>query len=103
MTKRDIAKRVAFEADVPVTVAADIVQRVLNGIVDAIGTDGGIELRNFGVFKAWVTRERKARNPRTGEKLMAAPKARVRFIAGKELEERLGKLKAVEPVAAEGQ
>lgn len=103
MTKREIAKRVAFEADVSLAVATDIVQRVLDGIAETIGSEGGIELRNFGVFKAWVTKPRPSRNPRTGEKLMAAPKARVRFVAGKELEERLGRLKAAEPVAAEGQ
>lgn len=101
MTKREIAKRVAFEANVPLTVATDIVQHVLNGIIDAVGADGGIELRKFGVFKAWVSKPRPSRNPRTGEKLMSAPKARVRFVAGKELEERLGSLKAAKPVAAE--
>lgn len=103
MPKREIAKRVAFDADVPVTLANDIVQRVLNGIIEAVGRDGGIELRGFGVFKARMTKERMARNPRTGEKFIARPRARVSFAAGKEMEERLAGIResAAETVSIE--
>ena len=68
---------------------------------------GRIELRNFGVFEVKQRKPRKARNPRTGEKVKVPAKLVVTFKPGREMEERVGPLQevpgggAVAPMPAE--
>ena len=51
----------------------------------------GIELRNFGVFEIKKRKARKARNPRTGEKVQVKEKNVVVFKSGKALVDALRK------------
>ncbi|MCY3018184.1 MAG: HU family DNA-binding protein [Planctomycetota bacterium] len=57
--------------------------------IAVLATEGRLELRDFGVFEVRVKEARKARNPRTGEEVMAPERRRVRFRAGKIMEERI--------------
>jgi len=59
-----------------------------------------IELRNFGVFEVKQRKARKARNPRTGERVDVEPKNVVTFKPGKEMEERVKKLNMDKPLVA---
>ena len=93
MTKRDIAKNIAEELDLPTTEVLEVVQRVFDGIVDALVNEGRIELRNFGVFEVKKSKAREARNPRTGEAVMVPERNRIRFKAGMEMAERVDALK----------
>src|SRR3954447_22520957 len=80
----------------------DIVQRTLDEITRTLVAEGRIELRNFGVFEIKRHAPRKARNPRTGEKVDIPAKNVVTFKPGKEMEEQVRKidLKTLpEPVA----
>ena len=61
-------------------------------IVDTLVADRRIELRNFGVFEVKKRAARKARNPRTGERVEVAEKYVVTFKPGKEMEERVRQL-----------
>lgn len=61
----------------------------MDSISEFLATGGGIELRGFGVFDVVMAKGRIGRNPRTGEKVEVAPKARVRFGMGKEMVERV--------------
>ncbi len=67
----------------------EIVQRTLDAIVDTLAREGRIELRNFGVFEVKQRKARKARNPRTGDRVEVESKNVVTFKPGKELEERV--------------
>jgi integration host factor subunit beta len=69
----------------------DIVQQTFDAIVDTLIEVGRIELRNFGVFEVKMRKARKARNPRTGERVDVEPKKVVTFKPGKEMEERVRK------------
>ncbi|MCA1684414.1 MAG: HU family DNA-binding protein, partial [Planctomycetia bacterium] len=60
--------------------------------IQTVVTEGGIELRNFGVFGVRRRAPRKARNPRTGEKLTAPAKNVVTFKPGREMDDRVGRL-----------
>jgi nucleoid DNA-binding protein len=51
--------------------------------------EGRIELRNFGVFEVKRRRARKARNPRTGEKVNVPARMVVAFKPGREMQERV--------------
>jgi integration host factor subunit beta len=89
MTKLEISLKIAEQLGVDQVLVKQIVQMTLDGIVDAIATEGRIELRDFGVFEVHVVKPRKARNPRTGAEVMVPEKRRVRFKAGKVMGERV--------------
>ena len=92
MTKKEIAKRISEEAGLTQLQTKDIVQRTLDAILQTLVSEGRIELRNFGVFEVRRRASRKARNPRTGETLIAPAKNVVTFKPGREMEQRVGSL-----------
>src|ERR1700682_4246489 len=67
----------------------EIVQLTFDAIVETLLSERRIELRNFGVFEVKRRKARKARNPRTGDKVDVGPKNVVTFKPGKEMEERV--------------
>jgi len=93
MTKKELAHAIALEMILPQMPVLEVVQRVFDGIIDTLVTEGRIELRNFGVFEVKERKARKARNPRTGESVMVPAKMVVTFKQGREMEERVRKLK----------
>ena len=95
MTKRDMTKAIADETGIPQVQAAAIVQRIFDGIVETLLSEGRIELRNFGVFEVKERKPRKARNPRTGEGVDVPRKRVVTFKPGREMEERVRRLTKV--------
>jgi nucleoid DNA-binding protein len=68
------------------------VQRTLDAIIHTLVSEGRIELRNFGVFEVKRRAPRKARNPRTGDKVYVPSKNVVTFKPGKEMEELVRKM-----------
>lgn len=87
MTKKEIVKKISDELGMTQLKTKEIVQRTLDLIIETLVETGAIELRNFGVFKVKRRAARKARNPRTGEKVSVPPKNVVTFKPGKEMEE----------------
>jgi len=95
MTKRDMAKAIAEETGIPQAQVATILQRTFNGIVETLVTARRIELRNFGIFEVKKRKPRKARNPRTGEKVKVPAKLVVTFKPGREMRLRVRQLATV--------
>ena len=95
MTKKEIAKAIAEEMGITQIKTKKIVQKVFDRITESLVQDGRIELRNFGIFMVKKRKPRKARNPRTGEKVKVPAKMVVVFKPGLEMEERVSKLKKV--------
>lgn len=89
MTKKEIVKLISDRAGLTQLKTKEIVQWTFDAIVDTLISEGRIELRNFGVFEVKKRKKRKARNPRTGEKVEVAEKNVVTFQPGKEMEERV--------------
>ncbi len=89
MTKKEIVKAIADDIGLTQLKTKEIVQKTFDAIVDTLVTDKRIELRNFGVFEVKKRAARKARNPRTGERVDVAEKYVVTFKPGKEMEERV--------------
>lgn len=87
MTKKEIVKQISEEIGLTQLKTKDIVQRTLNAIIQTLVSEGRIELRNFGVFEVKRRAPRKARNPRTGDKVSVPAKNVVTFKPGKEMEE----------------
>jgi integration host factor subunit beta len=92
VTKKEIVKKISEDIGLTQLKTKDIVQRTLDAIIGTLVSEGRIELRNFGVFEVKRRAPRKARNPRTGDKVYVPSKNVVTFKPGKEMEELVRKM-----------
>ena len=92
MTKKEIVKTISEEIGLTQLKTKEIVQKTFDAIVETLVEEKRIELRNFGVFEVKKRAARKARNPRTGDKVYVPEKFVVTFKPGKEMEERVRQL-----------
>ncbi|MBN2291610.1 MAG: integration host factor subunit beta [Pirellulales bacterium] len=92
MTKKEIVRTISEEIGLTQLKTKEIVQKTFDAIVDTLVEDGRIELRNFGVFEVKRRAPRKARNPRTGDKVFVPEKFVVTFKPGKDMEKRVRQL-----------
>ena len=51
MTKKEIVKQIADKVGLTQVETKEVVQSTFDAIIDAIASEGRIELRNFGVFE----------------------------------------------------
>jgi nucleoid DNA-binding protein len=89
VTKKEIVKQISERIGLTQLKTKEIVQQTFDAIVETLIEAGRIELRNFGVFEVKMRKARKARNPRTGDRVDVEPKKVVTFKPGKEMEERV--------------
>jgi len=87
VTKKEIVKQISERIGLTQLKTKEIVQQTFDAIVDTLIEVGRIELRNFGVFEVKMRKPRKARNPRTGERVNVEAKKVVTFKPGKEMED----------------
>jgi nucleoid DNA-binding protein len=92
VTKKEIVKQISDRIGLTQLKTKEIVQQTFDAIVETLLEVGRIELRNFGVFEVKLRKARKARNPRTSERVDVPPKYVVTFKPGKEMEERVRNL-----------
>src|SRR5207244_12128079 len=91
VAKKELVKPIAERAGLTQLKTKDIDEQTFDAMVDTLIEVGRIELRNFGVFEVKMRKARKARNPRTGERVDVEPKMVVTFKPGKEMEDRVRK------------
>jgi integration host factor subunit beta len=101
VTKKEIVKTISDEIGLTQLKTKEIVQKTFDAIVETLVDERRIELRNFGVFEVKKRAARKARNPRTGDKVYVPEKFVVTFKPGKEMEERVRELERRVAAAAE--
>ena len=94
MTKRDLATRVrlAIKPDIKLHQAqvAEVISRTLDAIRNALVNGNTVELRNFGVFKIEIRKERIGRNPKDPSVDIRIPARKVvKFRSGKEMKSQL--------------
>jgi len=97
VTKKEIVKQISERIGMTQLRTKEIVQLTFDAIVDTLLEDRRIELRNFGVFEVKQRKARKARNPKTGERVDVPSKNVVTFKPGKEMEERVLRLTGLSP------
>ena len=100
MTKKEIVKTISEEIGMTQLKTKEIVQKTFDAIVETLVDEKRIELRNFGVFEVKKRAARKARNPRTGDRVDVPEKFVVTFKPGKEMEEKVRQLEEREAAAA---
>ena len=96
MTKKEIVKTISEKIGLTQLKTKKIVQETFDAIVESLVEEKRIELRNFGVFEVKKRAARKARNPRTGDKVSVPEKYVVTFKPGKDMEERVKQLERSE-------
>jgi nucleoid DNA-binding protein len=89
VTKKEIVKTISEGIGLTQLKTKEIVQKTFDAIVETLVEEGRIELRNFGVFEVKKRAARKARNPRTGQRVDVPEKYVVTFKPGKEMEARV--------------
>ncbi len=94
VTKRDLATRVrlTLKPDVKMhqALVADVITHTLDAIRDALVNGNTVELRNFGVFKIEIRKERIGRNPKDPSVDIRIPARKVvKFRSGKEMKNQL--------------
>ena len=94
MTKKEIVKTISEAIGMTQLKTKEIVQKTFDAIVETLVEEKRIELRNFGVFEVKERAARKARNPRTGQRVDVPEKFVVTFKPGKEMEEKVRQLEA---------
>ncbi len=87
MTKKEIVRQISDQLNLSQQDVKKVVQETFDAVVQALATEGRIELRNFGVFEVKSRKARKARNPRTGEEVFVPAKKVVTFKPGKQMEQ----------------
>ena len=89
MIKTDIINNVAKTADITRVRAVVAVEAILDAMKESMRRGERIELRGFGVFQVKRRGPRKARNPRTGEKVFVPEKSVVTFKPGQAVQQRV--------------
>lgn len=91
-TKKDIVRVISERLGTPQLRTKDLVEMTFEALIETLAQQGRVELRNFGIFQVRHLAARTARNPRTGESVVASAKNVVMFKPGKEMSERIQSL-----------
>lgn len=84
MTKRELVVRIASETELSQQEVAQVLQKTLDYIIEALKQGENIEFRDFGVFEVKTRKPRIGRNPNKPENTVIIPERRVvKFKAGK--------------------
>ncbi len=90
LTKRELVTEISQETGITQLDVFTVVQKTLDGIVDALNKGRHVEFREFGVFKLIKRKSRIGRNPNKPENVVVIPtRTVVKFKPGKRMREML--------------
>ena len=90
LTKRDMVVAIADKTGLTQQEVFNVIQLTLDSITEALAKGEGVELREFGVFRCRLTKQRVRRNPKKPQdEVVIPPRAIVKFKAGKIMRERV--------------
>lgn len=88
--KKHIAELAAEKLDLTKKEANERINSIVDIMTEELSTpEGEIKQAGFGSIKVVATKERKGRNPQTGEEITVPASHRTTFRAGKTLKERV--------------
>lgn len=87
MTKAELVTQIASKANLTKAAAERSLNAMLDAIQDILADEGKLTLTGFGTFAVETRKERKGRNPRTGDEIIIASSKVVKFRPGKTLKE----------------
>jgi nucleoid DNA-binding protein len=90
LTKRDLVISISEKTGLIQQDVFSVIQLTLDGITEALASGKDVELREFGVFRTTLTKQRVGRNPKKPDQdVVIPPRAIVKFKAGKIMRERV--------------
>jgi len=90
LTKRDLVTHISKETGITQLDVYSVIQKALDGIVDALEAGKHVEFREFGVFEVTVRKARIGRNPNKPEDVVQIPTRKVvKFKPGKRMRQML--------------
>lgn len=87
MTKAELVAQIASKANLTKAAAERSLNAMLESIQDILAEEGKLTLTGFGTFAVETRKERKGRNPRTGDPITIAASKIVKFRPGKTLKD----------------
>ncbi len=85
MKKSELVKKVAAETGMSQADAARALNAIISAVSDCLISGDSITIQGFGTFKVSEHKERKGRNPSTGEAMTIPARKAAKFSPGKEL------------------
>jgi integration host factor subunit alpha len=89
LTKRDISEKVCTDLEIPKNESVEIVESLLEIIKSSLESGEDVLVSGFGKFCVKHKKERKGRNPATGENLILQPRRVVTFKCSGKLREKV--------------
>jgi DNA-binding protein HU-beta len=88
MNKNDLAVQIVRNSGVTKVDALKVIDTLVEIVSDELKkSNGKLTLVGFGTFKTIVKKQKKGRNPRTGDAITIPKKRVVKFVPGKKLKE----------------
>ena len=87
MNKQDLILQLANKEQITQKAADEMVSTMLETIMKSLTKGNKVTLAGFGTFQARKRRERKGRNPKTGEEIQIAACVVPKFSAGKQFKD----------------
>jgi DNA-binding protein HU-beta len=81
MTRKDLIDRVAEKFGLKKKEAEAIVKFIFQEIAEAVRKGERVSIQGFGAFELRELRERKIRNPRTGEVIKVPKREKIIFVS----------------------
>lgn len=85
MNKNELILAVAEDTGLKKKEVKTVLDSILRATTEALKKDESVVMIGFGTFHPWKQTGRPARNPKTGEPVMIAPRTSVKFRAGSDL------------------
>jgi len=89
MNKAELIDKIADDAGITKTAAADALDSLVDGITRSLKKNQRVTLVGFGTWSVSKRKARTGRNPQTGEAIKIKAKKAVRFKPGKTLDDKL--------------
>jgi len=90
LTKRDLVTQISKETGITQLDVYSVIQKALDGIIDALKDGKHVEFREFGVFEITERKARVGRNPNKPEDVVHIPARKVvKFKPGKRMRQML--------------
>ena len=87
MNKQDLVLQVANKMQVTQKQSEEMLSTVLDSIVKSVSKGNKVTLVGFGTFEARKRKQRKGRNPQTGQEIEIPASTVPRFSAGKQFKQ----------------
>jgi len=91
LTKDDIVKALARENGCQLNQSVELIETLIELIKSRLSSGEDVLISGFGKFSVKEKRERRGRNPATGEDMMLAPRRVVTFKCSGQLRDKINK------------